>query len=99
MLDLLTKTRMLDCKPTETPIEMNHRLGILPNQTPTNKGRYQLLVGRLIYLSQTRPDIAYAVSVVSQFMHSPSEEHIDVVYRILRYFEVCSWKRFIFLKK
>ena len=46
------------------------------------KGRYQRLVGRLIYLSHTRPDIAHAVSVVSQFMHSPQEMHMKAVHRI-----------------
>ena len=76
---------MLACKPVETPIEMNHKLGIFPDQVPTDKGQYQRLVGRLIYLSHTRPDIAYAVSVVSQFMHEPSEEHMNAVFRILRY--------------
>ena len=55
-------------------MEMNHKLGILPDQAPTDKGRYQRLVGRLIYLSHTRLDIAYAVSIVSQFMHAQSEE-------------------------
>ena len=60
---------MLDCKPIETPIEMNHNLAIYPNQVPTDKGRYQRPVGRLIYLSHTRPDIAYVVSMVNQFMH------------------------------
>ena len=65
VLDLLTKTKMLGCKPVETPMEMNHKLGILPDQAPTDKGRYQRLVGRLIYLTHTRPDIENAVSVVS----------------------------------
>ena len=65
VLDLLTETGMLDCKPVETPMETNHKLGILLDQAPTDKGRYQLLVGRLIYLSHTRLDISYAVSVVS----------------------------------
>ncbi|GJW41660.1 putative RNA-directed DNA polymerase [Tanacetum coccineum] len=41
VLDLLNETRMLDCKPIETPIETNHKLSILPNQVPTNKERYQ----------------------------------------------------------
>ncbi|KAH9696165.1 retrovirus-related pol polyprotein from transposon RE1 [Citrus sinensis] len=98
VLDLLTETGMLDCKPAETPMEMNHKLGILPNQTPTDKGRYQRLVGRLIYLSHTRPDITYAVSIVSQFMHSPSEEHMDAVYRILRYLKCAPGKGLLFSK-
>ncbi|KAL6202518.1 hypothetical protein ACLB2K_026226 [Fragaria x ananassa] len=62
VLDLLTETGMLDCKLVETPIEMNHNLAIYLNQVPTNKGRYQRLVGRLIYLSHTRPDIEVARS-------------------------------------
>jgi hypothetical protein len=47
--------------------------------------RYQRLVGRLIYLGHTRPDIAYAVSVVSRYMHDPRTGHLEVVYQILRY--------------
>ncbi|XP_068663007.1 uncharacterized mitochondrial protein AtMg00810-like [Aristolochia californica] len=76
---------MLDCKPIETPMEMHNKLRILPDQIPADKGHYQRLVGRLIYLSHTKPNVAYAVSVVSQFMHAPSEEHMEAIYRILRY--------------
>lgn len=43
------------------------------------------MVDKLIYLPHTRPDIIFLVSVVSQFMHSLYEEHLKVVYRILRY--------------
>jgi hypothetical protein len=43
----------------------------------------------LIYLSHTRPDIAFAVSVVSQFMHNPKTHHMDAVYRIIRYLKGC----------
>lgn len=46
---------------------------------------YQRLVGKLIYLSHTRPDIAFAVSRVSQHMHLPKESHLEAVYKILRY--------------
>ncbi|BBH01926.1 ABC-2 type transporter family protein, partial [Prunus dulcis] len=85
ILDILTDTGMLASKPADTSMELNHQLGEYPDQVPTNKERYQRLVGKLIYLGHTRPDIAYAVSVVSQFMHAPSEAHMDAVNRILRY--------------
>ena len=49
---------------------------------PIDRGRYQHLVGKLIYLSHTRPDIAFAVSRVSQFMHAPTEEPMEAVYMI-----------------
>uniref|UniRef100_A0A2N9EIQ9 Integrase catalytic domain-containing protein n=1 Tax=Fagus sylvatica TaxID=28930 RepID=A0A2N9EIQ9_FAGSY len=85
VLDLLTEVGLLECKPVDTPIVQNHRLGEYSDQVPADKVRYQRLVGKLIYLSHTRPDIAYAVSVVSQFMHNPSEDHMGAVIRILRY--------------
>jgi hypothetical protein len=41
---------------------------------------YQQLIGRLIYLCHTRPDISYAVSVVSCYMHDPRSEHLELCY-------------------
>ena len=58
VLDLLTETGMLGCKLADTPIEMNHKLCEGMDQEPSNKEQYQCLVGRLIYLAHTRPDIA-----------------------------------------
>ncbi|BFG36682.1 hypothetical protein CerSpe_229560 [Prunus speciosa] len=98
VLDLLAETGMLDCKPIDTPSEQNHKLGIYPDQVPTDKERYQRLVGKLIYLAHTRPDIAYAVNIVSQFMHSPSVDNMGAVTRILRYLKVTPGKGLIFSK-
>ncbi len=75
---------MLSCRPASTPIEQNLKL-CAESGDPVNKERYQRLVGRLIYLCHTRPDITYAVSVVSRYMHDPRSGHMDAVYRILRY--------------
>lgn len=55
------------------------------SENEVNKLSYQRLVGKLIYLSHTRPDICYAVSYVSQYMHSPTNCHLSAVMRILRY--------------
>ncbi|KAL0318798.1 UNVERIFIED_CONTAM: putative mitochondrial protein [Sesamum angustifolium] len=76
---------MAACTLASTPMEENLKLNMHPSQVPTNKERYQRLVGRLIYLAHTRPDLAYSLSVVSQFMHSRGEEHMNAVTRILRY--------------
>lgn len=61
-----------------------------------NKEQFQRLVGRLIYLSHTRPNITFEVSMVSQFMHSPSPEHFEAVYRILRYLKGSPGKGLLF---
>ena len=71
ILDLLAKIGMLDCKPVEPPIVANHRLQTIQGEEPADKEKYQKLVGKLVYLSHTRPDISYAVGVVSRFMHLP----------------------------
>ncbi|KAA0025288.1 Cysteine-rich RLK (receptor-like protein kinase) 8 [Cucumis melo var. makuwa] len=84
-LDLLTETGMLGCRPADTPIEFNCKLGNSDDQVPVDKEQYQRLVGKLIYLSHTRHDISFAVSVVSQFMQAPYEKHMEAVNRILRY--------------
>lgn len=98
ILDLLKETGMMGCRPAETPIDPNRKLGGEDKGDPVDTARYQRLVGRLIYLSHTRPDIAFAVSLVSQFMHSPHEEHLEAVYRILRYLKSAPGRGLFFKK-
>jgi len=97
-LDLLKETNMTACSLLSTPIEENLKLSLHPQQIHTNKERYQRLVGRLMYLVHTRLDLAYILSVISQFMHSPSEEHIKVVTRVLRYLKLSPGKGILFTK-
>ncbi|RVW91983.1 Retrovirus-related Pol polyprotein from transposon TNT 1-94 [Vitis vinifera] len=64
--------------------------GVVLSQRKTGEplgdpGRYRRLVGKLNYLTITRPDISFPVSVVSQFLQSPCDSHWDAVIRILRY--------------
>ena len=62
-----------------------------------DREQYQKLVGKLIYLSHTRPDISYAVGVVSRFMHLPQVQHMQAVMRILSYLKGTS-NRGVFFK-
>jgi hypothetical protein len=61
ILDLLKETGLLICKAIDNPVEVNVKLGEDSESPLVDKGRYQRLVGRLIYLSHTRPDIAYVL--------------------------------------
>ncbi|CAN1791793.1 Retrovirus-related Pol polyprotein from transposon TNT 1-94, partial [Linum perenne] len=98
ILDLLKETGMLGCKPIDTPMETNKKFSLDENSVPVNRGRYQRLVGKLIYLAHTRPDIAFSVSIVSQHMHSPTEEHMEAVIRILRYLKTTPGQGLLFQK-
>jgi len=51
-----------------------------------------------MYLAHTRPDLAYALSIVSQFMHNPGEQHMNAVMRILRYLKSAPGKGILFTK-
>ena len=64
MLDLLKEVGMIGCKPSDTSIKANCRLGTCIEGKLVDKSWYQRLVGKLIYLSHTKP-IAHMVSVVS----------------------------------
>lgn len=92
VLDLLTKTNMLGCKPATTPINPNHILTDAQDVRLIDVGKYQSLVGRMIYLSLTSPDIADAVNVVNQFMHAPTMAHLEATYQILKYLKGCLGK-------
>ena len=63
-----------------------------------DRGQYQRMVGKLIYLSHRRPDIAYAVGVVSKFMHQPKIHYMTVIMRILRYLKGTSSRGILFGK-
>ena len=84
-LDILTDIGMLDCKPVDTPMDSNVKHVPSQGELLRDPGRYRRLVGKLNYLTITRPDISFPVSVVSQFLQSPCDNHWDVVVPILRY--------------
>lgn len=80
-------------------LPLDYKCKFVNNITPLiNKQHYQRLVGWLIYLTITRPDIAYTVNYISQFMHALIEGHMALVDRILRYLK-SSPGRGILMKK
>lgn len=80
----------------DIPIETRKKNEDMGKLVDTN--RYQRLVGKLIYLSHTELDIAFAVSLVIQYMHSSYEAHLEVVYEILRYLKEARGRGLTFLK-
>ena len=73
------------CKPVATPMALNEKLSKNDGAQKTDSTNFLSLVGSLIYLTNTRPDIVHAVGVVSQFISEPSKLHFTTTKHILRY--------------
>lgn len=89
---------MLECKLTDTLMQFSSKLGDSNNKAPVNNSRHQRLVRKLIYLSHTKPDISFTVSVVSQFLNKLSDEHMETIYRILRYIKMAPSQELLITK-
>ncbi len=70
-LNKLTEYGMTGCKPISIPLEQNVKLSTNEGDLVEDTTMYKRIVGSLIYMTITRPDLSYAVGVVSQFMQTP----------------------------
>nr|GEW10037.1 ribonuclease H-like domain-containing protein [Tanacetum cinerariifolium] len=87
-LELLHEFGLLAAKHVDTPLPENVTLNHIESDDDhllVKVLNYQRLVGKLIYLSNTRPGIAYVVHCLSQYMHSPLNSYLDAALRVLRY--------------
>jgi hypothetical protein len=76
---------MTGCKPNSIPLEQNVNLSADEGNLVEDTTMYIRIVGSLIYMTITRPDLSYAIRVVSQFMQTPRKPHLDAMRHILRY--------------
>ncbi|GKC37574.1 uncharacterized mitochondrial protein-like protein [Tanacetum coccineum] len=86
---LLFTAGVLDLKPSHIPIDPNIKLNDTNREPLPNASLYRTLVGKLLYLTITRPDLSYATHCLSQFSHSPRTPHFDSLIKVLRYIKFC----------
>ncbi|CAL2249531.1 unnamed protein product [Prunus armeniaca] len=85
--NLLKKFKMYGCKTVATPLITNEKLRKEDGSSKANESVYRSLIGSLLYLTTTRPDIMYSTSLLSRFMQNPSQIHYGAAKRILRYLQ------------
>jgi hypothetical protein len=83
--DLISKFGMSNAKAEATPMNSSEKLCLEDGSAKVDGATYRSLVGGLIYLTHTRPDLVYSVNMVAQFMHNPSKVHQGAARRILKY--------------
>ncbi|KAJ0541144.1 putative RNA-directed DNA polymerase [Helianthus annuus] len=84
--DILSRFKMNDCTTSNTPICENHNLG--PDHESTedvDPTQYRAMIGSLMYLTASRPDIMFAVCLCARYQANPKESHMKAVKRIIRY--------------
>jgi hypothetical protein len=82
---ILDDVGLFGAKPIDLPTEQNLRLRNVQGELLNDASHYRRLMGRLIYLTITRPDIMYYVNILSHFMHALRKPYWDVVFHIMRY--------------
>lgn len=83
--DILKEHGMLNAKPLQLPMDTHLKLCPDKGDELSDATPYQRLLGKLIYLSITRPDITFTVQLLTQFMQHPTNIHMQAAKRLLRY--------------
>ncbi|CAL1371986.1 unnamed protein product [Linum trigynum] len=86
-LDILADAGVSGARPSAFPVEQNHHLTrpTVSGDVLADPSAYRRLVGRLLYLTVTSPDLTYGVNILSQFVSAPRQDHMDAAVRLLRY--------------
>ncbi len=81
----LSEYGMTGCKPISIPLEQNVKLNVDEGDLVEDTTMYRHIMGSLIYMTITRPNLRYEVRVVSRFMQTPPKPHLDAMRHILKY--------------
>ncbi|XP_042436857.1 uncharacterized mitochondrial protein AtMg00810-like [Zingiber officinale] len=94
--DLFERAHLTDNRIVDTPLETNARYSPSDGSPLPDSNLYRTVVGSLVYLTVTRPNIAYVVHVVSQFVTAPTTVHLVAILRILRYLRGTQFQSLLF---
>ncbi|CAL9006280.1 unnamed protein product [Prunus brigantina] len=86
-MKILEKFGMRDCKSVAIPLVVNEKLCREDGSEAADESEFRHIVGSLLYLTATRPDVMFASSLLARFMHNPSKKHMGTAKRVLRYIQ------------
>lgn len=84
-LDIISEIGLMGVKPVSFPLEQNLKLALVKGEPLSDLSRYHRLVGKLIYLGTTRPELSYVIHILSQFMANLKPAHWDAALRVVWY--------------
>ena len=95
-LDILEEAGLLGAKPAKVPMEPDLALTDIGSAALKDPTRYRHLVGKLIYLTISKPEIMYSVNTLSQFMQEPKLHHLKTTHRLLHYLKAAPGQGLLF---
>eukprot|EP00253_Pinus_taeda_P023315 PITA_23315 len=81
--DLLRHFHMEDCKPAPSPFQSGVKLSVTCTSPEVDATLYRQILGKILYLTHTRPDLSFVVGLVAWFMQKPRQSHWKAAKRIL----------------
>jgi hypothetical protein len=96
--DLISRSGLTDTRIVATPMELHLQLRPTDGTPLEDPSRYRHLVGSLVYLTVTRPDIAHVVHILSQFVSAPTSVHYSHLLRVLRYLRGTTSRRLFYAR-
>nr|GEV07445.1 retrovirus-related Pol polyprotein from transposon TNT 1-94 [Tanacetum cinerariifolium] len=85
VLEILKTYEMESCDPVGTPTEIKDKLDLDQNETPVDATKYHSMIGALMYLKSSRPNIVHATCLCARYQAKPTEKHLKEVKRIFHY--------------
>nr|GEV18057.1 hypothetical protein [Tanacetum cinerariifolium] len=85
VLEILKKYGMESCDPVGTPMEIKDKLDLDQNGTPVDATKYCSMIGALMFLTSSKPDIVHATCLCARYQAKPTEKHLKEVKRIFCY--------------
>nr|GEV75200.1 hypothetical protein [Tanacetum cinerariifolium] len=87
VLEILKKYGMESCDPVGTPMEIKDKLDLYQNGTPVDATKYRSMIGALMYLTSSRPNIVHATCLCARYQAKPTEKHLKEVKRVFCYLQ------------
>ena len=90
-VEILKRFNMLECKSMATPMDSNLKLLVDDSSELVDVTQYRNIIGSLMYLTNTRPDICFAVNTLSQYLVQPRWVHLIAAKHVMRYLNYRLW--------
>ncbi|GJS28040.1 retrovirus-related pol polyprotein from transposon TNT 1-94 [Tanacetum coccineum] len=84
-LEILKKFEMDSCDPVDTPMVDRLKLDEDPLGIPVDQTRFRSMVGSIMYLTTSRPDLVFVVCMCARYQASPTKNHLEALKRVFRY--------------